>query len=621
MSITRKNRILVSILLLISMMISGGVGIAQAAPTFNESPVILTGMGITFNGSPTRKIDWTSYDGYAMTAGTATNAGNANTTDGVHIGTTTVGKWCTTDGTTINCTSDSPLMSFTELDPSVSAWAKAATKPSYTFNEIGSGSIGATTGYFSGNVGIGKTAPGFALDVNGVVNATALYVGGAAYIGSQWITTSTSIYYNTGNVGIGTTAPLSNLHVYGNTNGGVSLILQNAANNTAASTGLSMGPGAGSNLNIITYPSSHSTRPSSILINSDSGVTNGILIAPDAGGVNISGAGPSNRHLSVVPAGNVGIGLTNPGTKLDVSGSLRATSGTITALAPGGLVMSDASGNLYATSTAVATGLPTPVGIGGQTLRSNGTNWIANNLLYNDGTNVGIGTANPGSKLDIVATDTNNAPITSTNYLNAGGVLGRRANGTIASPTALVTDDMITAILARGYNGSGFTTVSNAGVYIYAGENWTTTKNGTYLTFGTTANGGTNRTEKLRITGDGNVGIGTTAPSAALDVNGNAILTGANRNLQISNSGYAHIYFQNTSNSIKFDANQFQFNTTQTQGFTFNGGNVGIGTTAPTDTLHVNGIIYSNNLAIGGNSSNTGERVMPILGITPYLGW
>ncbi|PJE57827.1 MAG: hypothetical protein COU81_03985 [Candidatus Portnoybacteria bacterium CG10_big_fil_rev_8_21_14_0_10_36_7] len=37
----------------------------------------------------------------------------------------------------------------------------------------------------------------------------------------------------------------------------------------------------------------------------------------------------------------------------------------------------------------------------GQTLRYNGTSWVVNSILYNNGTNVGIGTTNPGAKLEV----------------------------------------------------------------------------------------------------------------------------------------------------------------------------------------------------------------------------
>lgn len=47
-----------------------------------------------------------------------------------------------------------------------------------------------------------------------------------------------------------------------------------------------------------------------------------------------------------------------------------------------------------------ATG-PLVSGTNSQTLRNNGTNWVATGNLYNDGTNIGIGTSNPQTKLDI----------------------------------------------------------------------------------------------------------------------------------------------------------------------------------------------------------------------------
>lgn len=70
--------------------------------------------------------------------------------------------------------------------------------------------------YITGsNVGIGKTNPAFPLDVNGIINATNLYVAGAPYIGSQWANSNNIVYLLNSNVGIGTSNPTSTLTVNG----------------------------------------------------------------------------------------------------------------------------------------------------------------------------------------------------------------------------------------------------------------------------------------------------------------------------------------------------------------------------------------------------------------------
>ncbi len=52
---------------------------------------------------------------------------------------------------------------------------------------------------------------------------------------------------------------------------------------------------------------------------------------------------------------------------------------------------------------ATPAGTSLPAGATGQTLRHDGTSWLANSILFNNGTNIGIGTSSPTSLLDIYA--------------------------------------------------------------------------------------------------------------------------------------------------------------------------------------------------------------------------
>lgn len=60
-------------------------------------------------------------------------------------------------------------------------------------------------------------------------------------------------------------------------------------------------------------------------------------------------------------------------------------------------------GNSLSISNGNTVALPTtlPIGASGNTLRHNGTSWTANSFLYNDGTNLGIGTTSPSAKLTL----------------------------------------------------------------------------------------------------------------------------------------------------------------------------------------------------------------------------
>ncbi len=141
---------------------------------------------------------------------------------------------------------------------------------------------------------------------------------------------------------------------------------------------------------------------------------------------------------------------------------------------------------------------------------------------------VGIGTTAPVSTLNVRST-TNVSPRGVTNEQYNDGMdgvqfRGRKARGTLNSPTAVQMGDVLGNYVFDGHDGTAFGT----GVQIrpVTEEAWTSTAHGAYLALWTTTPGTTTNSERLRITGAGNVGIGTTTPSEKLHVVGNIRATG-----------------------------------------------------------------------------------------------
>jgi trimeric autotransporter adhesin len=149
--------------------------------------------------------------------------------------------------------------------------------------------------------------------------------------------------------------------------------------------------------------------------------------------------------------------------------------------------------------------------------------------IFNSNTgNVGIGNTAPTAKLDIVGSGSGNTSLITVrnnstsaiqafsagdiNFLNSAFV-AQRSRGTFQSPTNVIAGDRLGLFSANGYSGTSFST--QGAMEMYVGSSL-----GTYIIFGTTATPGASRLEQMRITETGNVGIGFTAPSQKLDVNG-----------------------------------------------------------------------------------------------------
>jgi len=180
---------------------------------------------------------------------------------------------------------------------------------------------------------------------------------------------------------------------------------------------------------------------------------------------------------------------------------------------------------------------------------------------------IGIGTTNPGEILTLSGTGPVRQKIISTD--NQGARLDLQSSGgsryslqSLANGDFMLFDEASGHIAQRYFNGA-----SGAWAFYTAG------------------------TEKMRINSLGNVGIGTTAPSQKLQVNGN---------IRVGNTGdsiFANKFIALGSGDVEVRSNpgsNLLLNATA-------GDNVGIGTTNPSQELHVNGNILADGLGIGNN--------------------
>jgi len=134
---------------------------------------------------------------------------------------------------------------------------------------------------------------------------------------------------------------------------------------------------------------------------------------------------------------------------------------------------------------------------------------------------LGVGTGVPGFKIHVLGLVDPTALAFDSYGIVASNIIGRRARGTVDTPTAIQTDDALLVLNGRGYGDTGFSNASRTAIRLLAAENWTDAAQGAYIRFETTQAGGTNKTEKMRITDAGDI----IPPS---DISGN-IGTASNR--------------------------------------------------------------------------------------------
>ena len=220
-------------------------------------------------------------------------------------------------------------------------------------------------------------------------------------------------------------------------------------------------------------------------------------------------AGTTPRLVITYPNGNVGLGTTTPATELQIS---KAGSST--------LRLTNTSN-----TTNVELGIATALGFVGTNTDNSfaiNTNNTERVRITNAG-NVGIGTASPANKLDVFTTNR-----TALNTVGSG--VNVNYNGTATGEYATI----------------GFSWASSIG---NNSTQWGMGMVGTNFGSGTAAlNFFTNGSERMRITSDGNVGIGTASPSVIFQV----VSSSTEVRIQSTTSTDGFIRYVNTSGSMSF---------------------------------------------------------------------
>jgi hypothetical protein len=536
--------------------------------------------------------------------------------------------------------------------------------------------------YVGGNVGIGTTIPGTKLDVSGTVRGTHLIGDGSAISAIQSSNVSdfgsnvtrigtletdlgdnssriTNLSSNlsdnssritaleSGDISIsgdktftGDIIFESNIHM----NGG-NVLVANTVNMTVSDPIIELGlnnigtndlgiimtrPAANSNVAVVFDESDDILRMGYTL----NGASDSIVdLDSNALAVSVQGALSAGSNLEVGTANlfvdtttsRVGIGMSNPSYTLDVDGDINLSTGSTLKINGTDAVFSNwtvSGSDIYRSSGNVGIGMSNPsytldvdgdINLStGSTLKINGTdavfsNWtVSGSDIYRSSGNVGIGTNNPGAPLQITAsgdTKTTGTPASNglyvynpTNSANQDACIAVRVAGSSAGDPFVSFDVANDAGWCMGIDNSD----SNKFKFC---NNWYDL----------------NQDAKMTIDTSGNVGIGTTSPTARLDVeynqgtlssyNYSTTSTWHGKGLRLaggSNSG-GFLYGHDINHSIFLRQSPFSTNDhnaycnvgyhafytgghiqNQTERLRITSdGKVGIGTTNPTHQLHI----------------------------------
>ena len=293
---------------------------------------------------------------------------------------------------------------------------------------------------------------------------------------------------------------------------------------------------------------------------------------------------------SALLAGDVGIGTTTPGAKLEVNGQVKITGGSPGA---GKVLTSDAAG--------LATWTTPTSGLGGSGTANYISKWTAgttlgNSIIYDNGTNVGIGTTGPDRKVVVnVGSAQDGIDIIGTG--NTEFRLGNISGGPFGNVIYVSLDQTLRFGTSQAWdvlnikNGNVGISIPSPAIKLAIGDtdtglNWVS--DGVLQIY-------TDNVARIHIKNNGDIGIGTTSPGAKLEVAGQVKITGGSPGAgKVLTSDAAGLATWTTPTSGLGGSGTANYVPKWTAGTTLgdsaiydNGTNVGINTSSPTGKLTV----------------------------------